>query len=248
MRVEENTKRLLTLLDKHKTKATFFVLGWVADKIPKLISEIHKAGHEVASHGYGHELIYNLSENEFREDIRKSKNLLEGITNEKILGYRAPNFSITEQALDILKEEGFIYDSSLFPSMMHDRYSKVTSVRLDREVGVEEAREDLYEVLIPILDFLGKRIPWGGGAYFRMLPYPVYRSGIKRILKNRESFLFYLHPWEIDPGQPRIKGIKLNYRIRHYTGQSKAKYKLDRLIGDFEFTTIKNGLKKLGLL
>jgi len=124
----------------------------------------------------------------------------------------------------------------------------VTSVRFDCKVGIEEAREDFYEVLIPTLDFFGKRIPWGGGAYFRMFPYLVYRAGIKRILNNRNSFLFYLHPWEIDPGQPRIKGVKLNYKIRHYTGQKKTEYKLNRIMEDFEFTTIKDGLEQLSLL
>jgi len=245
LRVEENTERILNILDKYETKATFFVLGWIAEKVPNLISKIHKAGHEIASHGYSHDLIYTLSEGEFREDIRRSKRLLEEITEEKVFGYRAPNFSITERALDILKEEGFLYDSSLFPSMMHDRYGKVATVSLDEKVGVEQARENLCEVLIPTLHFYGKRIPWGGGAYFRILPYRIYKAGVKRILSSRDSFVFYLHPWEIDPEQPKIKGVRLNYRIRHYIGQNRAEYKLDSLIRDFEFTTIIDGLKLL---
>jgi len=248
LRVEENTERILNILDKYKSKATFFVLGWIAEKVPNLISEIHKAGHEIASHGYGHDLIYRLSEGEFQKDIRRSKRLLEEITNEKVLGYRAPNFSITERALDILEEEGFRYDSSLFPSVMHDRYGKVSTVSLDKKVGIEKARGNLYEVMIPTLRFLGKGIPWGGGAYFRILPYQVYAAGVRRILNNQGSFVFYLHPWEIDPEQPKVKGIKLNYRIRHYTGQKRAERKLDQLVENFKFTTITDGLRSLNLL
>lgn len=248
LRVEENTRRILDILDRYDTKATFFVLGWIAERVPDLVAEIHRAGHEIATHGYGHELVYTLNVNEFREDIRRSKNILEEITGGRVFGYRAPNFSITDQALDVLQDEGFLYDSSLFPAMRHDRYGKLTSVSFDGRIGVEKARDNLYEVLIPTLRICGKEIPWGGGAYFRILPYWIYRAGVNRILTNRDSFVFYFHPWEIDFEQPRVKGIKVNYRIRHYTGQKRAKHKLGRLIGDFEFTRIVDGLKTLGLL
>jgi len=248
LRVEENTERILGILDKYKAKATFFVLGWIAEKKPDLISKIHKAGHEIAAHGYGHDLVYTLSEEEFRRDIRRSKVLLEDIINHKVLGYRAPDFSINERALDILKDEGFLYDSSLFPSAMHDRYGKLASIRLDRKRGVEKARENFYEVIIPTLYFQGRRIPWGGGAYFRTIPYRIYRTGVKRILSDRDSFVFYLHPWEIDPEQPRIEFPKLNYKIRHYIGQRRAERKLEFLVRDFRFTTIMDGLKSLKFL
>ncbi len=245
LRVADNTERILDILDKHETRATFFILGWVAERVPDLVSKIHEAGHEVASHGYGHDLVYKLNEDEFREDIRRSKRILGEITGEKALGYRAPDFSISEKALDILKDEGFLYDSSLFPSIMHDRYGKLDSFSLDNGCGIGEAREGLYEVVIPTLGFLGKRLPWGGGAYFRMLPYRIYRAGLRRILRKQGSFVFYLHPWEIDPEQPRIEGMRLSSRVRHYTGQNHAERKLGSLVRDFEFTTILNGLQLL---
>lgn len=246
LRVKENTKKLLSILDKYETKATFFILGWVAERIPDLVREIHGRGHEIACHGYAHELIYNLSVDGFREDIRRSRNILADITGEKILGYRAPCFSITEWALDVLNEEKFKYDSSFFPSMAHDRYGKL--ITANKTNSVQEVRSGFFEVLIPTLDFIGIRIPWGGGAYFRLIPYAFYKRGVRIISGNEGVFVFYLHPWEIDPLQPHVHGIKLQYKIRHYSGLRKTEGKLKQLLKDFRFDTIKSGLGKLGFL
>lgn len=248
LRVIDNTHKLLTLLDKHNTKATFFILGWIADRKPVLVEKIADGGHEVASHGYGHQIVSSISFDQFREDLVRSKGLLEEIAGKEVVGYRAPNYSITEEALDILEDEGFQYDSSFFPSAIHDRYSKLISVNANSRRGVEKARDNLFEVLIPTLNVFGTRFPWGGGGYFRALPYSVFKKGIKRILNDRNSFVFYLHPWEIDPDQPRVKNIKLNYRFRHYIGLDKTESKLDSLLSDFQFIPIKEGLERLGLM
>jgi len=246
LRVKENTRKLLSILDKYDTKATFFILGWVAERVPDLVREIHTRGHEIACHGYDHELIYNLSVDGFRKDIRKSKKILSDLTGEKILGYRASCFSITEWAIDVLKEEGFKYDSSFFPSMAHDRYGKLISANKTR--SVQEVRSGFFEVLIPTLDFMGIRVPWGGGAYFRLIPYVFYKRGVRLISGNGGVFVFYLHSWEIDPLQPHVHGIRLQYKIRHYGGLRKTEDKLKRLLKDFQFDTIKSGLEKLGFL
>ena len=248
LRVVENTQRLLEILERHDTKATFFVLGWIADRVPQLVKEIHRAGHEIASHGYEHELIYKQSPKVFREDIHRSKSLLEDLTGEAVLGYRAPSFSITEHAIDILMEEGFRYDSSLFPSAYHDRYGKILSISQNEAKSVVPLRAGFYEVMISTLSFWGWQVPWGGGGYFRVLPYNIFRWGVDKILRKQGCYLFYLHPWEIDPKQPRIRGIKWNYRLRHYIGLNTAKAKLERLLSDFHFLPIRDGLAKLGCL
>lgn len=246
LRVGENTKKLLSILDRYNAKATFFVLGWVAERVPHLVREIRLGGHEIACHGYDHELVYSLSVDGFREDIRRSKNILGNITGEKILGYRAPCFSITEWAIDVLKEEGFKYDSSFFPSVAHDRYGKLVSA--NKTQSVQEVRSGFFEVLMPTLDFMGIRVPWGGGAYFRIIPYVFYKTGVRIISGNGGAFGFYLHSWEIDPLQPAVHGIKLQYKIRHYSGLRKTEDKLKRLLKDFRFDTIKSCLGKLGFL
>jgi polysaccharide deacetylase family protein (PEP-CTERM system associated) len=248
LRVVENTHRLLDLLELHDTKATFFILGWVAETVPNLVKEIHRAGHEIASHGYGHELIYNQTLEAFQEDVRRSKELLEDLVGEAVLGYRAPSFSITEQAIDILVEGGFRYDSSLFPSAFHDRYGEIPFVSQNEAGGVVQLRPGFHEVLISTVSFFGQRVPWGGGGYFRVLPYTVFRWGVKKILHRQGCYLFYLHPWEIDPQQPRVRGIKWTYMLRHYAGLNAAKTKLERLLSDFRFLPIRHGLAELGYL
>lgn len=245
LRVVKNTHKLLSILDRYSTKATFFVLGWVAEKVPQLVLEIHNGGHEIACHGHGHELIYNQTPDEFRKDIQRAKLFLERLIGEEIWGYRAPSFSVSEWAIDILKEEGFKYDSSLFPSLIHDRYGKLKSVKLNSQMGVEKVRDNFFEVSIPTLDITGKRIPWGGGGYFRILPYSLYRTGVRKILNTGKTFVFYLHAWEIDSLQPKVKNLKFRYRARHYIGLSKTECKLNKLLQDFKFKTIREGLKVL---
>lgn len=248
LRVLKNTQKLLNILNKYDTKATFFILGWIAEKIPNLVSEISKRGHEIASHGYGHDLINNLTENEFREDIKRSKKILENIVGEKVIGYRAPTFSINDRAINILLEEGFKYDSSFFPSSMHDRYGKINSIEIESGSRIKKIKENFYEILIPTLDIFGIRIPWGGGGYFRFIPYPIYKIGIKKIIKKQKIFTFYLHPWEIDPLQPKVKNIRLDYKIRHYNGINSTECKLNKLIKDFSFIPIREGLRLLNFL
>lgn len=244
LRVESNTRRLLRLFDSHGVTATFFVLGWVAERIPGLVREIHRAGHEVASHGHAHRLIYDHTSEEFREDLRRSKTFLEDVTGVRVLGYRAPNFSINDAAIEVITEEGFAYDTSYFPSSAHDRYGTLEGVGDDD--GIMELG-GLIELSIPTLPVAGTRLPWGGGGYFRVLPYRVFRWGLERILRTRGHFVFYMHPWEVDPDQPRLGGIPVSRALRHYTGLGKMLDELNRLLSEFDFVSIREGLGALGL-
>jgi len=242
LRVRENTIKMLNLLEKHNTKATFFVLGWIAEREKELIRNIYSRGHEIASHGYGHDLVYKLSHLEFREDIRKSKDIIEEIIQDRIYGYRAPSFSITDWALDILKEEGYIYDSSLFLVSNHDRYSKV-DISLEGTNFIRVLPNGLKEVPISTNKFFAKSLPWGGGGYFRILPYHIFKQGYIRSRNQSNGLIFYCHPWEIDADQPRVSNIKLSYQFRHYYGLESTERKLSRLLEDFKFTSVINGIK-----
>ena len=244
LRVIENTQKLLSILNNYGIKATFFVLGWIAEKVPQLIYQIHKLGHEIASHGYEHELINNLSRQEFRNDLIKSKRILEKITGQKILGYRAPSFSITDWAIDILYEEGFRYDSSLVQTFFHDRYGKIENINSKQNQGIIKIRNNFYEVPISFINFLNRDIPWGGGGYFRVLPYAIFKYGVNRILTSKKYYLFYFHPWEIDSFQPKIKNIKWSYKFRHYYGLNRAEDKLIKLLNDFSFKPISEVLQQ----
>lgn len=233
LRVAVNTQRILDLLDRFGRKATFFVLGWVARRVPGLVREIADRGHEVASHGFSHELVYHQSERAFREDVRKAKRLLEDLSGQSVLGYRAPSFSLTDLGMQILYEEGYRYDSSVFPSSLHDRYSRPVSAVSTLGAGLGRTSHGLVEVVIPTLDVGPLRMPWGGGGYFRAVPYGVFRQGINRILQRRGVFVFYLHPWEIDAGQPRVNGLTWSFRQRHYLGLANTYGKLARLLADY---------------
>ncbi len=240
LRVVANTERLLLMLDAHRVRATFFVLGWIAEQAPDLIREIASRGHEIATHGYNHLLLTGSTEAEFEEDLRKGLDALRhcGI-NDKILGYRAPSFTIvsgTMWALRTLEKFGLQYDSSIFPIGFHPDY------------GVPDASLTPYQITDHIIEFpmscvevLGKRFPCSGGAYFRFFPYAYTKWCFNRINAEGRPAIFYVHPWEIDPGQPRI-GLPLSKRIRHYYGLARTEGKLDRLLGDFEFTTLKEVL------
>ena len=237
-RVERNVELILELLSKRSSKATFFVLGWIAERHPKLIKKIFNEGHEIACHGYNHELVYSLSEQRFRQDVLKAKNILEDITGEKVIGYRAPNFSITDWSIDILKSLNFRYDSSLFPTITHKRYGKIKGLKIPKN-SIFEIRTDFYQVMLSYLDFMNLKLPWSGGFYFRFIPYSVFKVGVKNILKERKSYLFYIHPWEFDPEQPKIKNIKLQYRFRHYSNLKKTEKKFEKFLSDFIFIPIK---------
>jgi polysaccharide deacetylase family protein (PEP-CTERM system associated) len=237
-RVEANTDRLLELFEQRDVKATFFTLGWVAERSPDLVRRIQKAGHEIASHGYSHQLVYNQTPDVFREETRKSKQILEDITGEPIKGYRAASYSITAKsrwALDILCEEGFTWDSSIFP-VHHDRYGMPGT---PHQPYILEAPEGgtLKEFPLSTCPVGNYRMPIAGGGYFRLYPYALSRWGLGKINRAGQPFIFYLHPWEIDTGQPRLK-VKAFSRFRHYNNLDKCMNRLERLLTDFEFGSV----------
>lgn len=248
LRVENNTRRLLDLFDQHSVKATFFVLGWVAERTPGLVREIAARGHEVACHGYSHQLVYNQSPRIFREETIRSKTLLEDIIQAPVIGYRAASYSITGRslwALDIIADAGFEYDSSIFP-VRHDRYgipdASVYPHRLKTPNG-----SWLVEFPLSTARIFGFRLPVAGGGYFRLYPYRLTRTGLKRINgRENKPFIFYLHPWEIDHEQPRISASRLS-RFRHYNNLGKCESRLHKLMTDFSFTTVTRVLHGCGL-
>ena len=301
-RIERNTHRLLEILAEAKpcsselhssnpvpctphpapgVKATFFCLGWVAEHHPHLIKEIHQRGHEIACHGYDHQLIYKMTPHQFREDIRKGKKILENIVGEGVWGYRAPSYSITERSLwafEILVEEGFRYDSSVFP-IWHDRYGIANAPRFPFVIPVNgnsdfESKIALnFELQTPklgmcasaavtrnsnqqfairnsqwILEFpistvrlFGQNIPLSGGGYFRLLPYRMVKGGLRKICETeRMPFVFYVHPWEIDPDQPRFRNCNRLSRFRHYVNLGKTESRFRKLLNDFHFSPIRD--------
>jgi polysaccharide deacetylase family protein (PEP-CTERM system associated) len=237
-RVERNTDRLLELFDHQNVKATFFVLGWVAERSPDLVRRIQAQGHEIASHGYSHELVYTQSPETFRHETRKSKQILEDITGSPITGYRAASYSITAQsrwALDVLCEEGFTWDSSIFP-VHHDRYG-MPGTPHEPYILESPSGATLKEFPLSTCPVGSYRMPIAGGGYFRLYPYALSRWGLGKINRAGQPFIFYLHPWEIDPGQPRLK-VKAFSRFRHYNNLSVCYDRLRRLLGDFQFGSV----------
>jgi polysaccharide deacetylase family protein (PEP-CTERM system associated) len=231
-RVERNTHRLLDLFDEHRTRITFFVLGWVAERHPALIQELQRRGHEVACHGLTHELVFRQTPAVFREETLRSKSLLEDLTGTQVRGYRAASYSITRSslwALDILEELGFVYDSSIFP-ITHDLYGIPGAPRHPHKVGSGR----LLEVPLTTVRVAGQRLPCAGGGYFRLLPYSLFRWSLRRVNSEGMSAVFYLHPWEIDPGQPRIKA-SLKSRFRHYTNLERTEGRLRNLLREFRW-------------
>ena len=213
LRVERNTMRMLEILDASSVRATFFVLGWIAEKCPELVRTIAAEGHEVASHGYGHELVYSLRPSEFRADILRSKHYLEDLIGRAVRGYRAPCFSITDWAIPILYSAGFEYDSSLMPTIAHDRYGQLGGV--DASMPIALLHEEFYEICVSCVQIGARGLPWGGGGYFRLIPYWLWCQGVRKILRSGRPYVFYIHPWEIDPEQPRVTGIGAGKRFRH---------------------------------
>ena len=237
-RVCRNTERLLDIFSEHEVRATFFVLGWVAERFPDLVRTIAGRGHEIASHGYAHRLIYDQTPAAFRDDVRRAKGLLEETGGRRVLGYRAPSYSITPRslwALDILLEEGYRYDSSIFP-IRHDRYGIPVSQR--EPYVIERNAGTLFEVPGSTTTLGPLNLPIAGGGYFRILPYWWTRWGIARVnrLEGRPA-VFYLHPWEIDPEQPQLPAGKLS-SFRHYRNLDCTESRLRRLLGDFKFGTV----------
>jgi polysaccharide deacetylase family protein (PEP-CTERM system associated) len=244
-RVVANTERLLRIFEDAGIRATFFVLGCVAERSPGLVRTIATHGHEVASHGYAHRLVYDLTPTMFRDDVRRSKALLESECETAVVGYRAPSYSITPRslwALDILIEEGFTYDTSIFP-IHHDRYgiplSPRHAYRLDRRSGM------VIEAPASTARWGPFNFPVAGGGYFRILPYGWTKWGIARINQREERpAIFYIHPWEIDPGQPRLSAGLMS-RFRHYRNLDRTEGRLRQLIADFRFGTMRGLLAHL---
>jgi polysaccharide deacetylase family protein (PEP-CTERM system associated) len=237
-RVERNTRSLVELLGKHGVKATFFILGWVAERHPELVKSLAAQGHEVASHGYGHELVTTQSPEQFRQDVRVAKKILEDLTGSPVVGYRAPSFSITsetEWALSILIEEGYQYDSSIY-----DRFRRTEKGRLSGEMyQVDTSAGGIWEVPPSTYKALGFQIPVAGGGYFRLFPYAVSRTLLRRLESQGGTLVIYLHPWEIDPQQPRMDGPWLS-QIRHYLNLGKTQARLSQLLADFKFGSIRD--------
>jgi polysaccharide deacetylase family protein (PEP-CTERM system associated) len=236
LRVERNTDRLLGLMAERGVRSTCFVLGWIAERCPALVERIAAEGHEVASHGYGHELLDTLTPQQFRADVERSRRVLQDITGSDVVGYRAPAFSIKDWSIPILAESGFSYDSSSFPTFAHDRYGRLTGLSPDE--SVVELRPGFHEVSVSCLNVASRPLPWGGGGYFRLIPYPVFRHGIRRILRAGQPYVFYIHPWEIDASQPRVQGLRRSYRFRHYVGLERSEGRFASLLRDFEWCTV----------
>ena len=248
-RVVGNTQRLLAIFEQFDVRGTFFVLGWVAERYPQLVRDIAARGHEIACHGLSHRLVYEQSPKEFHEETLRSKNLLEDINGSAVLGYRAASYSIVREslwALDVLVELGFVYDSSIFP-VRHDRYGIPDAKRVAHRMSTPGGAS-IVEWPLATAKILGCRLPVAGGGYFRLLPYWLSRWGLASINRSElQPFIFYLHPWEIDPAQPRVAASLLS-RFRHYTNLGKCEERLKRLLDDFQFGTVRDGLEKLGLL
>jgi len=248
-RVVGNTQKLLAIFDEFDVRGTFFVLGWVAERYPQLVRDIAARGHEIACHGYSHRLVYEQSPEEFYQETQRAKNLLQEITGSAVLGYRAASYSIVREslwALDILVELGFVYDSSIFP-VRHDRYGIHDAERAPHRMATPTGKS-IVEWPLATARILGFRLPVAGGGYFRLFPYGLSRWGLASINRRElRPFVFYLHPWEIDPAQPRVSASWLS-RFRHYTNLGKCEERLRRLLAEFRFSTARDGLAQLGLL
>ena len=239
-----------------RIKATFFVLGWIAERLPHLVREIHERGHEVASHGYCHNLCHQESAQNLKKDLAESKQVLEDITGAPVCGYRAPSFSINHDILKTIEDCGYLYDSSYNSFAMHGRYGRL-SLSQDGRRGIAIQISDtryqtpkagsqvLYELPISNLRLGNHILPWGGGAYFRLIPSPVFIAGVKAILRKQNAYLHYLHPWEFDPEQPKVEKSPRFFKFRHYTNLDKTASKLSLFIDAFKecrFVTCKQYL------
>ena len=270
-RVERNTRRILEILaeaDGQGVKATFFTVGWIAEKFPDLVREISECGHEIACHSYGHQLVFNLSERRFKEDTRRSKEILEDISGREVIGYRAPTYSITRRnlrTLEILSDLGFLYDSSIFP-IIHDVYGFPEAPRFPFQVLFEKqgtgnirfsnlcddgrcpsveknaggsGRRSIVEFPLTTFRVFKRNVPVAGGGYFRLFPYPLTRGMLKAInRKESMPFVFYMHPWELDPGIPKVKGAGFLSTFRTYLNLDKTERRLKRLVSDFRFAPL----------
>jgi len=239
LRVKENIKPILNLLKQTKNKATFFFVGWIADKYPDIVKEVFDSGHEIASHGFYHQLVYEQSDLEFREDIKKTKYLLEKITGSLIVGYRAPSYSITKKsqwAIGLLVAEGYKYDSSFFP-IIHDKGGMPNAPRFPFILNY--LGNEIIEIPLSTFRFLNLNFPVAGGGYFRILPYFMFNKTINFLNSvEKKPFVMYFHPWEIDYLQPEIVDLSNFNKFRHYYGLRHTLKKIERALHDFEFCPI----------
>ena len=247
-RVEANTQAMMEVLAEAEVKGTFFVLGWVAERFPGLVSEIAAQGHEIACHGYSHKLIYRQSRQQFTEEAHRAKSLLEDISGAAVNGYRGASFSITREslwALEVLAELGFTFDSSIYP-IRHDRYG-IPGAPTRPFAFRCESGATINEFPMTTVDILGWRMPVSGGGYFRIYPYTLTRAALRHLnLRKSEPFVFYTHPWEIDPEQPFINASWLS-NFRHRTNLHRCRGRLARLLKEFRFSTISDVLQGLDL-
>lgn len=234
-RVERNMDIILKMFDDHNVKATFFTLGWIAERYPGIVKRIVAGGHELASHGMSHIRVSDQSQADFRNDVVASKKMLEDIGGIEVKGYRAPSFSIGEDniwALDVLQAAGYKYSSSIYP-IQHDHYGMPSAPRF---AFSPLEGQDFMEMPVTTVEVLGCKIPCGGGGYFRLLPYFISKSAMRRVnKKDRRSCIFYFHPWEIDPGQPRQEQAGLKSKFRHYTNLGVMEEKIRRVLADFDW-------------
>jgi polysaccharide deacetylase family protein (PEP-CTERM system associated) len=232
-RIERNIERILAMLEAHRTKATFFTLGWIAERYPQLVRQLVAQGHELASHGYGHERASDLSEAAFFADIDRAKQLLQDVGGVAVQGYRAPSFSIGSGnlwAFDSLARAGYRYSSSIYP-IHHDHYGMPDAPRF-----AHRAREGLLEIPVTTLRWGGRNFPSSGGGYFRLLPYAVSRWMLRQVnQRDGQPAIFYFHPWEIDADQPRVAGIDARTRFRHYLNIDRMPARLEHLLSDFSW-------------
>jgi peptidoglycan-N-acetylglucosamine deacetylase len=254
-RVEGNVNRLLDLFDSAgNVKATFFTLGWLAERMPHLVREIGARGHEVASHGYNHHMCNRLSILELKQDLADSKKRLEDLGGLAVQGFRAPSFSVNDEVLKIISESGYRYDSSYNSFALHGRYGRI-SLNGQRRTGIAyQLADNFFELPLSNLPILASGIftrfkhfilPWGGGAYFRLMPLELFLWGVRSILKRDDAYLFYMHPWEVDPGQPRVQGAGIGRRIRHYANLAVTSRRLASMIarlGHCRFLTCRDYL------
>jgi polysaccharide deacetylase family protein (PEP-CTERM system associated) len=235
-RVERNVQRLLDLFEQSGAQATFFTLGWVAERYPHLVRDIVARGHELASHGYAHLRASEQTRQEFSSDVLSAKRLLEDVSGQPVRGYRAPSFSIgrdNDWAFDELLAAGYAYSSSVYP-VRHDHYGVPDAPRFPYRT-----RPGLLEIPLTTTQLLGRNLPAGGGGFFRLLPYSVSRWALRRVNRiDQRPAIFYLHPWEIDPQQPRIAGTSAKTRFRHYVNLSRTESRLSRLLRDFQWGRI----------
>jgi polysaccharide deacetylase family protein (PEP-CTERM system associated) len=248
LRVEKNTHTLLDLFDSFResssksseqlqrpgrAQGTFFVLGWIAERMPHLVREIQNRGHEVASHGFGHELCNRKAYDDLREDLAKSKKIIEDIIGSEIYGYRAPSFSINNHILGMIAEAGYQYDSSYNSFDKHGRYGKLSTQGLPKiGLGIKVS-ESFWELPVSNLKIGNRILPWSGGGYFRLIPGRIFHLGVQAILNNDSAYNLYVHPWELDPDQPRVKAASKMSKFRHYVNLSNTEKKLDQLLKRF---------------